>query len=95
MWIIQAQTPTTWHHEGLFMHMHWVWWVVWILLILVVVWGLLRLVGDERARHDASSRREVAEEVLRRRFGAGEIDEEEFLHRMRLLRESRSADAGG
>lgn len=94
MWLIQARTTTSWHHEGLFMHMHWIWWVVWIVLILLVVWGFVRLVGEERSRRDERLRREAAEDVLRRRFSEGEIDEDEFLHRMQLLRESRSSRDG-
>lgn len=94
MWLIQARTPTSWHHEGLFMHMHWLWWVVWIVLILLVVWGFVRLVGEERSRRDERIRREAADDVLRRRFSEGEIDEDEFLHRMHLLRESRSSRDG-
>lgn len=90
MWPIQARTPTSWHHEGLFMHMHWIWWVVWIVLILLVGWGLVRLVGEERSRRDMSSRREAAEDVLRRRFSEGEIDEDEFLRGLRLIRESHA-----
>lgn len=91
MWLVQARTPTPWHHDGLFMHMHWIWWIVWIALILLVAWGLVRLVGEERARRDAGAWREAAEDVLRRRFGAGEIDEGEFLHRLRLIRESKAS----
>lgn len=90
MWLIQARDATSWHHEGLFMHMHWLWWVIWIVLILFVVWGFVRLVGEQRDQRDASSRREAAEDVLRRRFSEGELDEDQFLHRMRLIRESRS-----
>lgn len=72
------------------MHMHWLWWAVWIILILLVVWGLVRLVGEERGRCDMSSQQDAAEDVLRRRFSEGEIDEDELLHRMRVLRESGS-----
>lgn len=89
-----AQVPGRWHHEGLFMGLHWPWWLFWILVALVVVWAFWRLVRDERERRERSSEREAAEETLRRRFAEGEIGEEEFLDRMRLLRESRPGGQG-
>jgi putative membrane protein len=92
MWMIQM--PSGWHHGGLFMGLHWLWWIFWILVVLVIGWAFWRLVRDERTRDREETRREDAEEVLRRRFSAGEIDEDEFLHRMHLLRESRPP-AGG
>lgn len=89
-----AQMPGSWHHEGLFVGMHWLWWLFWILVMVVVVWAFVRLARDERSRRDRASEREAAEEALRRRFAEGEIGEDEFLHRMRLLRESRPDDRG-
>lgn len=89
------QTPGGWHHQGLFMGMHLLWWLFWILTAAVVLWAFWRVVRDRRSRQREEDRREEAEEVLRRRFGEGEIDEDEFLHRMHLLRESRAGEAGG
>jgi uncharacterized membrane protein len=83
------QAATSWHHQGLYMGMHWLWWIFWIAVALIVLWVFLRLGTDERSRRTEQGRREAAEDVLRRRFSEGEIDEDEFLHRMRLIRESR------
>ena len=88
------QAPTSWHHQGLYMGMHWLWWLFWILAILVIVWAFWRLGRDERSRERDETRREAAEEALRRRFGEGEIDEDQFLERMRILRESRHPGPG-
>lgn len=93
MWLIQ-QVPWNWHHEGLYMGMHWLWWLFWILVALVLVWMFWRLLRDGGTRGREEPRRETAEEVLRRRFSEGEIDEEEFRRRIRLLRESREPGRG-
>jgi uncharacterized membrane protein len=93
MWTMQ-QMPSSWHHQGLYMGMHWLWWLFWLLVVLLVAWAFWRLVRDERERDRETSRREAAEEILRRRFSEGEIEEEELLHGIRLLRESRSSHRG-
>lgn len=85
-----AQMP--WHDGGLFMGMHWLWWSVWILTFVFLIWGLIRLFGDRSATHDRVQREEAAEEALRRRFADGEIDEEEYARRLRVLRETHTAD---
>lgn len=92
MWM--TEVPSSWHHGGLYLGAHWMWWLFWIFVTVVVAWAFLRLVRDERSRDRWEVRREGAEEILRRRFGEGEIDEDEFLHRMHLLRESRTGTAG-
>ena len=93
MWLIQM--PSGWHHGGLFMgSMHWLWWIFWALVLAVIGWALWRLVREARSRDVEEKRRETAEESLRRRYGEGEIEEDEFLHRMRVLRESRSPEGG-
>lgn len=74
--------------------MHWgwqtgEWWmmgigmVFWLVLALVSVWMLVRATaGSGRAEQ----RGEFSEELLRRRFAAGEIDAEEYERRLELLR---------
>jgi putative membrane protein len=63
------------------------WWMMgigllfWLALAGIGVWIFLR-VGD-RARGEP---RESAEELLRRRFAAGEIDHEEYERRLEVLR---------
>lgn len=83
---IAAQMP--WHDGGLFMGMHWLWWSIWILTFALLLWGLVRLVGDRSRTHDRVEREAEAEEALRRRFAEGEIDEEEYARRLKILRET-------
>ena len=62
------------------------WWqmglgiVVWVVLIGLLVWLVVRATSH-RAGADES-----AEALLRRRYAAGEIDEEEFNKRLETLR---------
>lgn len=93
MWLI-AQMPTGWHHDGLFMGLHWIWWLFWIFVAFAVVWAFWRVVRDEGTRSRDEPRRETAEDVLRRRFSEGEIDEDEFRRRLRALRESDESGDG-
>lgn len=79
-----------WHHEGLYVGMHWGWWIFWIAVLAVLGWAFWRYVREERERRTVTESRSAAEEILRERFGRGELTEEEFLDRMRTLRESRS-----
>lgn len=93
MWLI-AQMPTGWHHDGFFMGLHWFWWLFWIFVVLGVVWAFWRLVSSERRRDGEETRSETAEEILRRRFSEGEIDEDEFRRRLRALQESTESEGG-
>ena len=52
----------------------------WIGLILLLVWGVSRFFPREH-RND----RDVAADVLRRRYAAGEISEAEYLQAMEIL----------
>lgn len=85
---IVLQMPRTWHDGGMFIGMHWAWWSFWILTLLVLVWGLWRVRADRSATHRQVRREEAAEEELRRRFARGEIDEDEFAERLRVLHET-------
>ena len=89
MWLMMQQMPSGWHHQGLYMGMHWLWWLFWVLVVLLVVGAFWRFVRDERTRYREDGRRDAAEEVLRRRSSEGELDEDEFRRQMRLLRQSR------
>jgi uncharacterized membrane protein len=53
---------------------------VWIGLIALGIWALLRLVP-----RDHRSERDVAHEVLQRRFAAGEISDAEYQQAIKLL----------
>lgn len=83
------QTPMqSWHDGGMFIGMHWLWWLFWIFTLVMVAWALIRLGADRSEMHRDAVRQEAAEETLRRRFAAGEIDEEEYARRMKVLRET-------
>lgn len=69
-----------WDHEFL------AWWPMGISMIipLVIIGLMVWLVA--RAVSHRSGPGESAEELLRRRFASGEIDEEEFAKRLEVLR---------
>ena len=71
------------HYGGHWFGMHWGWWLFWLLLIGLGIWFVVRSSGSARAGRGAG-----AEEALRERYARGEISEEEFRSRMRVLRES-------
>jgi uncharacterized membrane protein len=54
--------------------------LVWIGLIALGVWAFLRLIP-----RDHRSERDVAREVLQRRFAAGEISDAEYQQAIKLL----------
>lgn len=93
MWLMQRM-PTGWHHDGVFMGLHWIWWLFWILVVFGVVWAFWRLVRDQGTRSSDEPRSETAEDILRRRFSEGGIDEDEFRRRLRALRESTESGDG-
>ena len=54
--------------------------VFWVAIIFLAVWAVRRLTGDEPEGK--------AEQVLKERFAAGEIDRDEFESRQRVLQQS-------
>lgn len=64
------------------------WWsvgivvVMWVLIIGLLAWLVARAISHRPGGVAGES----AEELLRRRFAAGEIDEEEFAKRLEVLR---------
>lgn len=80
----------SWHNGGMFIGMHWLWWLFWIFTLVLLVWALTRAGADRSESHRQAMREEAAEETLRRRYAAGEIDEDEYERRMKVLRETRS-----
>jgi len=62
--------------------------VLWLAAAIVVVWLIVRalLALERRGGPGEGPARETPEEILRRRFAAGEIDAEEFRRRMEVLR---------
>ena len=57
-------------------------WLFWILLIIVVVWALKATAFSDRK--DGRTNQSPLE-ILQERFARGEIDEEEFERKRRLL----------
>ncbi len=93
MQIMDAQTmPMPWHNGGLFMGMHWLWWLFWLVTLAVLIGAFWRLFADRSSYHRTVEEEEAAEEVLRARFARGEIDEEEYARRLRVLRETTLGD---
>lgn len=64
-----------WHHQQMA-----IWWIV------IVVAALLVLTLMWRGRSGSNERRESPEEVLKRRFANGEIDEKTYEHMLEELR---------
>ncbi len=58
----------------------WIWPILLIALVVWIVWIVSRRMGEPPRGQDN------AEEVLRRRYAAGEIDEAEFERRLAELR---------
>jgi len=77
-----------WHNGGLFMGMHWLWWAFWLVLFVLLIVAFWRLFADRSETRTQVVREEAAEEALRRRFARGEIDEDEYARRLRILRET-------
>lgn len=56
--------------------------VFWLLVIIAIVWIAKLILSSGRSRHDSAS---SAREILERRLARGEIDEEEFERKSRML----------
>ncbi|MGK2962104.1 MAG: SHOCT domain-containing protein [Gemmatimonadaceae bacterium] len=80
-----ASTQGSWHRQGMFFGMHWVWWGIWIATVVVLLWAIWRMHSDRVEAHRDAVRRLSVEEVLRHRFASGEISEEEYAARLRVL----------
>ncbi|MEX1185227.1 MAG: SHOCT domain-containing protein [Gemmatimonadaceae bacterium] len=80
-------TQGSWHRQGMFFGMHWVWWGIWIATAVVLLWAIWRMHSDRVEAQRDAVRRLSAEEVLRHRFAKGEISEEEYAARLRVLAE--------
>ena len=65
------------------------WWpmgiglVIWLVIIGLLVWVAVRAMSHRTHSVDPA---DSAEDLLRRRFAAGEIDEEEYTKRSEVLR---------
>jgi putative membrane protein len=64
-----------------------IWIVIWLLIIGLLVWIAVRAIGNRTSAPPSQpAAGDMAEELLRRRFATGEIDEEEFTKRLEALR---------
>lgn len=94
MTILAAEDPQmlmqhmAWHNGGLFMGMHWLWWAFWLVVFVLLVVAFWRLFADRSETRQRVAHEEAAEEALRKRFANGEIDEDEYVRRLKVLRES-------
>ena len=64
-----------------FFGMHLIWWVFWVVLIFAL-FGWFEPVPKRRVRRDSPA------EILKRRFASGEITEDEFRERLRIIDEA-------
>jgi len=80
----QCHSPADWGIMG-------VWMILWIVLVVaaiaLTVWLIGRLVAPRESPLGRAA--DDAEEILRRRFAAGEIDAEEYERRLQILRRGR------
>jgi putative membrane protein len=60
--------------------------LLWLVVMIVVIWLVVRGLSAVDSRNKASGSSDSAEDVLRRRFAAGEIDTEEYQRRLAALR---------
>lgn len=67
---------------GMGMGMGWMW-IFWVLVLAAIVFVL---VAAARAMHRSPTERESAEEILKRRYARGEIDQVEYQKRLEDLR---------
>lgn len=82
------------HHRNWLQH-HWEMWpvmgFVWLLLLIAILAGMVWFARSETFRPRSGGPfpqppGDSAEEILRRRFAQGEIDEDEFHRRLEALR---------
>jgi len=67
-----------------------IWTLIWFILVVVIIALTIWLIGRFIASRDRATRPgDDAEEILRRRFAAGEIDAEEYERRLQVLRRGR------
>ena len=85
---LAAQMHMTGHDEGLFMGMYWIWWTFWLAMLAVLLLAFWRLLTDRSQTRRTLFEEERAEEVLRHRYATGEIDENEYARRLKVLRET-------
>lgn len=87
MQLLMAQRgQTMWYGNGHMVGMHWGWWIFWLLVLALLVTFVIRAKDGRGTPSGPASR--SAEDVLKERFAKGEIAEDEYQERLRILRES-------
>ncbi len=86
--MVAVLQSTSWHNGGLFMGMHWLWWLVWVGTVGVLGWAFVRLYADRAQVRRRVGEEEAAELVLRKRFAQGDIDEDQYIKKVKVLRET-------
>lgn len=66
----------------------WLWWIVGLGLVILLVWLLARAMrpGPGGERTEVRREEDTPEQILKKRYARGEIDDEEFHRRMEKLR---------
>lgn len=64
-----------------------IWGLVGVALLVLAVVGIVWLVRRTDSQNPVNAARESPEEILRRRYAAGELDEDEYLRRRAGLHE--------
>lgn len=67
------------HH---FIGMHWIWWIVFIAIILLMTFDIIPFRHRTEPNEDAM-------DILKKRFARGEIEQEEFEERKKILKQSK------
>ena len=66
------------------------WTILGFIVLGVVLWAVFRILPSPwQDRVGPDKREDSAEEILRQRFARGEIDQEEYEQRLRVLRKER------
>ncbi|MCG6988410.1 MAG: SHOCT domain-containing protein [Gemmatimonadetes bacterium] len=83
-----AQMSMPWHNGGLLMGMHWLWWTFWLVTLAALFLAFWRLHAERSQMRRDLADEERAEETLRRRYARGEIGDEEYARKLKVLRET-------
>ena len=58
-------------------------WILWIVIVAVIIWLLIYIIKMQRPTEHGRGDRSM--EILKERFARGEIDQEEFEQRRKIL----------
>ncbi len=60
-------------------------WIFMVLFWILIILGIVFILKQLRGGHSEAFRRESAEEILKKRYAAGEIRGEEYKEKLRLI----------